>query len=154
MNSKQTLKNQDLFSFTFLESEFKHPYDFQISLKANYREDIEKMLKEAPSPPDTDIYCDYTLSLAVGKWFFYTAFIHVMPYQKRVDFLNYQFEKCAEKMTFLYRVESLSQVDYWYSFGEHSYYNPETEKLVSDWLVAKYQGKEFKHNPPLKLIKP
>ncbi len=57
-------------------------------------------------------------------------------------------------MSFLYRVEALSQVDYWYSFGEYSYYNPETEKLVADWVIAKYLGKEYKFTPPLKLIKP
>lgn len=154
MNSRQTFKNQDLFSFTFKEQPFKHQYDFQISLKEDYRTEIEEMLKAAPNPPDLDVYCDYTLSLAVGKWFFYTAFIFVMPYQKRVDFLNYQLEQCAEKMSFLHRVEALSQIDYWYSFGEYSYYNPELEKLVNDWCIAKYQGKEFKFTPPLKLIKP
>lgn len=154
MNSKQIFKNQDLFSFTFLENEFKNKNDFQISLKENYREEIKQMLKEAPNPPDVNIYSDYTLSLAVGKWFFYNAFIHVMPHQKRVEFLNYQLDGCAEKMTFLHRVESLSQVDYWYSFGEFSYYNPEIEKLVSDWLITKYQGKDYKYTPPLKLIKP
>ena len=140
MNQSQTFKNQELFSYTFFDKKFDNKYDFQIDLKENYKDEISEMLKEAPDPPNLEKYCDYTLSLSVGKWFFYTAFVFVMPYQKRIDFLEYQFNKSQHKISFLNRIESLSQVDYWYSFGEYSFYNTENEKIVNDWLIEKFEN--------------
>ena len=153
MNSKQIFKNQELFSWCFLDKDFENPLQFKIHLNSNYKEQIEADIKASPDNRiDPDIYAAYELSMDVGKTFFYFAFIQVFPYQKRIDFLNYQLSQTKDKMSFLHRVEALSQVGYWYDFGEYSYYNPETEKIVADWVIAKYKGAD--DPKPLQLIKP
>ena len=153
MNSKQTYKNQDLFSFVFLDEEFKNPLQFKIHLASWYLTEVTKMLSEMPdNKMSVEQYAAYELSMDVGKTFFYFAFIQVFSYQKRLDFLNYQLSQTKDKISFLHRIESLSQMDYWYSFGEYSFYNPETEKVVLDWVVAKYKGSD--DPKPLQLIKP
>lgn len=153
MNSKQIFRNQDLFSWCFLDKEFENKNQVKINLKSDFKEAIAKDIAEAPDARiDPEKYAEYELSMQVGKSFFYFAFIQVFAYQRRLDFLNYQFDMAKDKISFLQRVESLSQVDYWYAFGEFSYYNPETEKLVADWVIAKYKGAP--DPKPLILVKP
>ena len=153
MNSKQIFKNQELFSYCFADKEFDSPFQFQIPLNSTFADEIAKDVAEVKeSRIDPVKYAEYELSMQVGKQFFYCAFIKVMPYQRRIDFLNYQLSQTKDKVTFLQRVEAFSQVDYWYAYGEHSYYNAAIEKVVADWVIAKYKGDT--DPKPLKLIKP
>jgi|ERR1700761_2057703 len=156
MNSKQTFKNQELFSFVFMDEEFENPLQFKLNMPLNFKDKVSEMMKEAPDMRITlDMYADYMLNMEVGKTFFHFAFIHSMPYKRRIEFLNYQHALSKDKMSFLHRVEGLMNMDYWYSFGEYSYYNPDAEKDVSEWLVAKYAGKEVstEKKAPMTVIK-
>jgi len=154
MNTKQIFKNQDLFSWVYLDEPITAPYQLQVAFNSDFRNEIRRDIESRPEVRiDPEKYAEYQLSIEVGKQFFYTAFIRVMPYKTRIAFLDWQLEQCDQKTTFLYRVESLSQVDYWYSFGEHSFYNPAVEEIIGDWCVAKHLGKEPKQRPVMEVIK-
>lgn len=152
MNRTQTFKNQDIFSFVFADEEFANPNQFKIGLKTDYKAIAEKMLAEDTNHTlKPEEYAAMQLNVDIGINFFYFAFIKVFSYQKRREFLDYQFEQCKHKMTFLYRLETLPSYNYWYAFGENSYYNPDTEKEVMDWVLEKYKGVDTK--PKFKIEK-
>lgn len=150
MNSKHTLKNQDLFSFCFSDQDFINPNQFKIALPSNYVEGAKTMLAESKDHSlNPEVYGEMQLNIDIGINMFFFCFIKVMSYQKRTDFLNYQYQTCKpeNRLTFLYRVESLAGYNYWYAFGENSYYNPDTEKEVMDWVIEKYLGVNNKKSP-------
>lgn len=147
MNSKQTFKNQDLFSFVFKDQEFQNNNQFKLALNSNFKEDTEKMLNEDKNHNlKVDVFADFQLNMDVGINMFYFCFIKVFSYQKRLNFLEYQFNACVpdRRISFLHRIEALASANYWYAFGENSYYNPDTEKEVMDWVVSKYKGQKTK----------
>lgn len=153
MNTKQTLKNQDLFSFIFKDQEQKSPFQFVIHLPSDFKETVTKPMLESDAGHvlKLDEFAAFQLDIDLGINMFYFAFIKVFSYQKRESFLNYQYEQCQHKLTFLYRLESLASVNYWYAFGENSHYNPDTEKEVMTWIMEKYSGIS-NQKPSMKII--
>lgn len=153
MNTKQTLKNQDLFSFVFRDEEFANKNQFRINLPTDFKETVTKPMIESDQGHvlKLDEFSAFQLDIDVGINMFYFSFVKVFSYQKRKDFLDYQYEQCKHKLTFLYRLESLASVNYWYAFGENSYYNPDTEKEVMAWILEKYAGVN-NQKPSLKVV--
>jgi hypothetical protein len=154
MNTKKTFKNQELFSFVFKDQEFTNPNQFQIGLPSDFAEKSKEMLSEDKGHSlNPKQFAEMQLNIDVGIMAFYFLFIKVLSYQKRKEFLEYQFEQTAHKLTLLYRIESLACYNYWYSFGEGSYYNPETEAEVMEWVVEKYSGATKKKPSNIILLK-
>lgn len=157
MNSKKTFKNTELFSWVFKDQEYEHPLQFKLNMPTNYKQTVAEMMKEAPDMRiSEEDYFEYMLNMEVGKTFFYFTFIHPFPYKRRIEFLNYQHATSADKMSFLHRVEALMNMDYWYAFDlPYSCYNPDAERDISEWLVAKYAGKEMTgdRKAPLHVVK-
>lgn len=154
MNSTKTLKNQDLFSFIFKDGKQENPFQFVINLPSGFKETVTKPMldEDAGHVLKLDTFAAFQLDIDIGINMFYFAFIKVFSYHKRTAFLDYQYNQCKHKLTFLYRLESLASVNYWYAFGENSYYNPDTEKEVMEWIIEKYKGVS-KSKPSLKVIK-
>lgn len=144
MNSKQAFKNQELFNFCFRGETQKNRWQFVIALLPNFKEETAKMLSEDGAHSiKLDDYAEFQLNIDVGINMFYFCFIKVMSYKHRTDFLDWQYDQCpAEaKLSFLYRIESLSGCNYWYAFGENSHYDPNVEAEVMEWVVNKFSDK-------------
>jgi hypothetical protein len=144
MNTKKTFKNQELFSFCFQGQTQKNKWQFIIALKENFKEDTAGMLLEDKGNKlNIDEFAEFQLNIDVGINMFYFCFIKVMSYDHRRKFLEWQYEQCEPeaKLSFLYRVESLSTANYWYSFGENSHYDAEVENVVLEWVLEKFSGK-------------
>jgi|SRR5579863_2691395 len=156
MNTKSTLRNQDLFSFIFKDQKQENPFQFIVNLPSDFKETVTKpmLASDKDHTLKLDEFAAFQLNIDVGINMFYFCFIRVMSYQKRRSFLEYQFFKTAHKLTFLYRIESLASMNYWYAFGENSYYNPDTEKEVMSWILEKYSGAVNSKPTKMKIIKP